>query len=408
MLIISLCSALNPVCLSTRDLCALSPSNGNNSFRFEQQIWITPPNYQAICWLAFSLRTFAMWPTWNRLSVNHLQSRRCHTHTHTCGGHVCDSTLSTVSVNLKVLLPWLTALKLPLATDFSVCTYTYALVRRACVWAVACKRSACVAVGAVAVLRIGMERLYLPKATDVRQVVQMHFAAFLPLVCTHICPFVYIFIVFIMLHCWRPFYLKTQQYALLLSRWTCVSAYTTPRMLISGYNVPSGETHNKSVLVWLCSETECSGSQENRFTVHRLSLSLFLSCTHTYTHARAVSSACSVLFVRARLCLNPSRVLPLISPRLCVTLPFANKLRLAAKACDSQHQGGADVFLEALFRITWSESPWKWRLNSFEAELRCQWWGNRNIFSSCRQGVQMQPLICCVLCVSPHIIAILA
>lgn len=276
MLIISLCSALNPVCLSTRDLCALSPSYGNNSFRFEQQIWITPPNYQAICRLAFSLRTFAMWPTRNRLSVNHLRSRRC-THTHTRVTVMCDFTLSTVSVNLKVLLSWLTALKLPLATDSYVCTYTYVLVRRACVWWVACRRSACVVVGAVTVLRIG--KALFAKSNRCTTSGADAFCCLLPLVCTHICPFVYIFIVFIILHCWRPFYLKTQQYALLLSRWTRVSAYTTLCMLISCYNVPSGETHNKSVLVWLCSETECSGSQEDG-SVHCLSLSLSLMHTH--------------------------------------------------------------------------------------------------------------------------------
>lgn len=78
--------------------------------------------------------------------------------------------------------------------------------------------------------------------------------------------------------------------------------------------------------------------------------------THTHAHTQAVSSACSVLFVRACLYLNQA-VCCLSSPRLCVTLPFANKLRLLSKTCDSQHhRGGMDVFLKALFWITWSDS----------------------------------------------------
>lgn len=143
-------------------------------------------------------------------------------------------------------------------------------------------------------------------------------------------------------------------------------------MLISSYNVPSREMHNKSVLVWLCSETECSG---------RLGGKEMSVCLHTHTHTQAVSSACSVLFVRARLYLNQA-VCCLSSPRLCVTLPFANELRLLSKTCDSRHRGGMDVFLEALFLITWSDSVWRWGdWDSSEAELyECHWCGNQKMY----------------------------
>ena len=63
----------------------------------------------------------------------------------------------------------------------------------------------------------------------------------------------------------------------------------------------------------------------------RLSLSFSLSVPSSIS-----SSPGSVLFVHARLYLNQA-VCCLSSLRLCVTPPFANKLRLPSKARDSQH-----------------------------------------------------------------------
>lgn len=93
----------------------------------------------------------------------------------------------------------------------------------------------------------------------------------------------------------------------------CICIRLTFSMLIRNHNVLSRELHHKSVLVWLCSETVCSGR-------------LGVEVKNTHTHFHGPAFVLSFLFFSLLLLVCPSlsvfkpnRVLHLVSPSVCDT-----------------------------------------------------------------------------------------